>query len=221
MIDNPLPPTTNGKVDSAADRAVKIRPLNMHTVELHIEGTAPLVIARFSEKAKALIRAKHEAGGAARSKKSREARDFQVDYEAAMHVSNEGWHGIHAAAFRNAAIDACGAAGFVMTKARMGVFIEADGFDEIDGVPLVRITNGEPECWIAPTRNQTGVVDLRARPMWREWGATVRVRYDADMFALDDIVNLFHRVGQQVGVGEGRPKSKNSNGIGMGTFRLV
>jgi hypothetical protein len=33
-------------------------------------------------------------------------------------------------------------------------------------------------------------------------------------------VNLFNRVGQQVGVGEGRPDSRNSAGMGMGLFNV-
>ena len=48
----------------------------------------------------------------------------------------------------------------------------------------------------------------------------VRIRYDADMFAQEDIYNLMMRVGQQVGIGEGRPDSKNSAGMGWGLFDL-
>lgn len=57
--------------------------------------------------------------------------------------------------------------------------------------------------------------------MWEEWAADVRIRYDADQFSLTDVSNLISRVGSQVGVGEGRPDSKNSAGMGWGTFRLA
>jgi len=70
-------------------------------------------------------------------------------------------------------------------------------------------------------RNATGVADIRVRPMWREWGAHVRVKYDADQFTLTDVTNLMARVGMQVGIGEGRPDSKSSAGLGWGTFELV
>jgi hypothetical protein len=212
---------TNGMVKPGQEARVAISPLNMQTITLDIQGTAPLVIARFSEKAQQQMRTNQEAGSTARSKKDRKPRDFAADYEAAKHVSDEGWCGIHAAAFRNGSIDACRVAGMVMTRAKLAIFIEPDGFDIVDGAPLVRITGGKPECWIAATRNETGVADLRARPMWRTWGATVRIRFDADVFTLDDIVNLMNRVGQQVGIGEGRPNSKRSNGLGFGTFELV
>ena len=70
-------------------------------------------------------------------------------------------------------------------------------------------------------RNATGVADIRVRPMWREWAADVKVSYDADQFTLQDVTNLMQRVGMQVGIGEGRPDSRDSAGLGWGTFVLA
>jgi hypothetical protein len=52
------------------------------------------------------------------------------------------------------------------------------------------------------------------------WSAEVRVQYDADQFSATDMANLMTRVGTQVGIGEGRPDSKMSAGMGWGTFKL-
>jgi len=41
------------------------------------------------------------------------------------------------------------------------------------------------------------------------------------MFTSSDVVNLFNRVGAQVGIGEGRPDSKASAGLGFGLFEIV
>jgi hypothetical protein len=136
-----------------------------------------------------------------------------------MHRGPNGECGIPAAAFRAAAISACRTVNFKMTLAKLGLFIEADFTDERDGTPLVAI-EGEPKCCTLPVRNATGVPDLRARAMWVDWAATVRVRYDADMFRLEDVVNLLTRIGAQVGVGEGRADSKKSAGMGWGHFKL-
>ena len=57
--------------------------------------------------------------------------------------------------------------------------------------------------------------------MYREWSAVLRIRYDAGMLTADDVVNLIARVGMQVGVGEGRPDSKQSAGLGFGLFEIV
>jgi hypothetical protein len=111
--------------------------------------------------------------------------------------------------------------GFKMTHAKMSVFVEADGNDQVDGQPLVRIDAGPPERLDMATRNQTGVADIRVRPMWRAWKLHVTIRFDADQFSEADVLNLISRAGVQVGIGEGRPFSKQSNGMGYGTFEIV
>lgn len=49
----------------------------------------------------------------------------------------------------------------------------------------------------------------------------LRIRFDADLFTKTDIVNLIMRVGAQVGIGEGRPDSKDSAGMGFGLFEII
>ncbi|WP_440940219.1 hypothetical protein [Immundisolibacter sp.] len=201
------------------DIQVSIKAPKIETALFRIVGTAPYVQARFSGKAKQQMAAKMMAGSTARGKKAREPRDFEDDYQQAMHVSTEGWVGIPAGAFRAAMISACRLVGFKMTLAKLSVFVAADGIDAIDGIPLIRI-NGTPERIDMAVRNATGGPDIRVRPIWREWSADVRVRYDADQFTLNDVTNLMDRVGMQVGIGEGRPDSRQSAGLGWGTFRL-
>ena len=201
--------------------ALAISAPDFRHLKIDIKGTAPLVINRFSAKAMEIMRQTQEAGSTAKSKKTRDPKDFDALYEGAKHISNEGWEGIHAAAFRNAAISSCRACGFKMTHAKLAFMVLSDGFDRVDGAPLVRLTSGEAEPWTAPTRNATGVVDLRCRPLYREWSATLRIRYDAGMLTDSDVVNLLARVGLQVGIGEGRPDSKQSAGLGFGLFELI
>jgi hypothetical protein len=200
---------------------VAITPPNFQHLAINLRGTTPLVINRFSAKAMETIRRTQEAGSTARSRKARESKDFDALFEGAKHVSDDGWEGIHAAAFRNGAISACRACGFKMTHAKLAFMVMQDGFDRVDGAPLVRLTEGAAEQWVAPVRNKTGVIDLRCRPMYREWAATLRIRYDAGMLTADDVVNLIARVGLQVGIGEGRPDSKESAGLGYGLFEIV
>lgn len=198
---------------------IVITPPKFEGIQLTIIGTAPYMQARFSEKARAQIEAKQRAGSTAKKDKRREPRDFDADYQNAFHIATEGWYGIPASAFRNAAIDACRMVGYQMTRAKMSIFIEPEGFDRADGMPLVQIY-GQPEMTQMPVRNETGVCDIRVRPMWREWRCMLNVRYDADQFTAQDVVNLFLRAGLQVGIGEGRPFSKNSNGLGFGLFTI-
>ena len=186
--------------------------------DFFIEGTAPLVIERFSKKAE--LMAKMAEGKSAGSKKNRDARDYEKEAEEARYRSAEGWEGMNAAAFRAAMISACRLVGFKMTLAKLSTFVEADGFDVNDGVPLVRVY-GASHTYTAHTRNATGVVDVRSRPMYRNWAARLRVRYDTDQFKMVDVLNLVARCGMQVGIGAGRPDSKASAGCGFGLFQVV
>ena len=70
-------------------------------------------------------------------------------------------------------------------------------------------------------RNDNGVIDIRVRPMWRTWWADVTIEFDGDMISPESVVNLLDRAGRQVGIGEGRPFSKNSSGMGWGRFAVV
>lgn len=201
------------------DSAIRISPPNIVTLEMRIVGTAPYVQNAFGAKARAKIRADQEAGDKAKAKKARDPKNFDDLYEEATHRSTEGWFGVPAASFRAAMISACRVAGVVMTQAKLSVFVEADGFDAVDGSPLVRI-HGERERVEHYVRNATGVVDLRSRPMWREWHCNLRIKYDAGRFDASSVSNLLLRAGMQVGIGEGRPDSKQSVGMGWGTFTL-
>ena len=85
----------------------------------------------------------------------------------------------------------------------------------------MRITKGEPVYHEAIVSLPNGSPDIRARPMWREgWEAVVRIRFDGDQFTTSDVANLLARAGMQVGVGEGRPDSSKSAGMGWGLFRV-
>jgi hypothetical protein len=224
----------NGAASDAADTAaavealmsvrptaasIIIRPLNEVTAVFRLIGQAPYMQCRFSLKAIQKIKETHQQGQQARSKRTREARDFDDDYQNAMHKFEDGRCGIPCSAFRNALISTCRVVGFKMTIAKLSLFIQKDGLDVVDGTPLVRI-EGEPEQSILPVRNATGVIDLRVRPLWREWAVNLRVRWDADQFSATDVTNLLVRAGRQVGIGEGRPDSRDSNGIEYGLFSV-
>jgi len=208
-------------MDGTQTIALRVTPPRIMRVEFTLVGTAPLVISRFSEKAMNEMMGRQAAGSTAKKGRARVARDFDANFQGARHISSEGWDGIHAGAFRNAMISACRLVGFKMTLAKLSLFIEADGFDRVDGVPLVRIIGPEPERLDMPARNANGGTDIRTRPMWREWSIKLRVRYDSEQFTAEDVANLISRVGAQVGIGEGRADSRASAGVGWGHFEVA
>lgn len=198
---------------------VLIKEPNLQTVEVEIVGTSPYVQHKFSQKARSEMLQTQQDGQKSKGKKKREARDIEADYKGAMHLDEKNRHGIPAAAFRSAMISACRLVGVVMTMAKLSIFIEPDCFDADDGTPLVLI-DGKPEMHEAAVRLQTGVASVAIRPMWRKWSAKLKITYDADQFDANSVYNLLHRAGLQVGIGEGRPDSKKSHGMGWGTFTI-
>lgn len=212
----------NGKPPKAADKHISIQPPNFQVVKFTIRGTAPYVQNKFSAVDRQKMHLAHEKGEQARKDKKKEPKNFQKCYEGSLRKDRSGWYGIPAPAFRNGMIDACRMVGFTMTHAKCSLFIVADGYDADDGMPLVRITKGKPKYHEVLVSNSDGSPDLRARGRWDEgWEAEITVRYNADQFTAADVANLLMWMGVSIGVGAGRPFSKDSPGTGNGTFELV
>lgn len=207
----------------AKKQKVSITPPNILSAKFRIVGTAPLVQNKFSQRVLEGMAADQAAGPTAKKRSKREAKDFDACVKEATHYAEGGWAGVPASAFRAGLISTCRLLGFPMTLAKLSIFVEADGYerDRFGVQPLVKITKGKPKRTDFAVRNATGVADIRPRPMWDEgWEAVVTIRYDADQFTLDDVTNLLARMGEQVGIGAGRPDSKDSSGMGWGTFSI-
>lgn len=129
---------------TAQSEALSIPAPRFETLCFHLKGTTPYMQARFSEKARNMMREKMESGSVSQKGKKRDARNFNSDYQQALHRAKDGWCGIPAGAFRAACISACRLVGFTMTMAKLSLFVEADGYDALDGTPLIRIF-GKPE----------------------------------------------------------------------------
>lgn len=199
--------------------AFEIKAPNFQTVEVNIRGTAPLMIHKFSMKARKQIESKQTAKD--KVKGARAPKDYAAEFNAARYVSKAGWDGFYAGSIRNAMIRAASyGGGLSMTQAKGLVFVVAEGFDADDGTPLVRILGGKAVHDTRPGRNDNGGIDMRNRPRYDNWSAHLKVSYDADLLSAQDVLNLLARAGESVGIGDGRPGSPNSNGCGFGTFQV-
>lgn len=201
--------------------SVSITPPNIKTAVFNIEGTAPLVIHRFSAKAKQGMMDKMAEGSTAKKGKKREPCDFEALYHASRYISPQGWDGFNVSSVRCAVISACRLVGFKMTLAKLSLFVISDGQDKLEPeYGLIRIY-GKPRRLESIARVETGSCYVTIRACYDEWKAKIQIRFDADQFTIKDVSNLLARVGEQVGIGEGRPDSKNSAGMGWGTFRIT
>lgn len=216
---NRLTAHLNGGTES---KTVQISAPNIQQATFKIIGISPLVIHRFSQKAKQGMLNKIAEGSTAGSKKRKyEPTNTDDVCNAARYISKEGWDGFNVSSIRCALISACRLVGFKMTLAKLSIFVEADGRDKAEPeFGLVRIYGKHRKTEMI-ARVETGQAYVTVRPSYDEWYSIIKVRYDGDQFKATDIANLLARAGQQVGIGEGRPDSKNSCGMGWGQFRLA
>lgn len=204
-----------------AKMEVQIPAPNFRVRQFHIRGTTPYMQNKMSARDMQAMMDKQAAGSVSKSKKNREPRDFDADCAGRTRRSDDGRYGIPAGGIRNGLISACRTVGFKMTHAKLAAFVEADCFDADDGQPLVAITKGEPERRDMLVNIQM-TTDIRSRPVFAPgWEAVLTIRYDGDMFSDVDMTNLVMRLGQQVGIGSGRPDSPKSAGLGYGLFDIV
>ncbi len=201
------------------ETVVEITPPNFKTITLKAVGISPLMMHKFSEKSKRMMREKQTSEDT--TKKKLAPKDYEKEYKDARYISTKEWDGVPAHSFRNAMIAACRTIqGLAMTQAKGAFFIVADGRDKTDGTPLVKIF-GKHVHDTRPVRLESGVADLRNRPRYDDWYCNVQIQFDADKLSYKDVANLFSRAGLQVGVGELRPQGKKSFGGDYGMWSVA
>lgn len=193
---------------------VEIKPLQIETVFVKIEGDTELIMHRWSEKAKRAMLDKQM--GKARVKK--EAKDPEADYQSSMYRLDDGRPGMQAGAFKAAIVGACRMfKGLPMTQAKIA--IRVNGEVNKDGEILTPIV-GEPHMREDMVRLETGVADIRYRAGFWPWSATLSITYNANLLSLEQLYNLINAAGFG-GVGEWRASAPKSSSGNFGSFHVV
>lgn len=190
---------------------VSISRIGTETLRVPIVGTAPLIVHKFSEKAKRQMLDNMQG-----RKSPKMAKDPEADYEAAFYRHDDDGYGFPVIAFKAASVSACRFFGkqMPMTLARQCMFFDAE-FSKVEGMKLARIA-GEPHMREDVTRVGMGGTDLRYRPEFTEWATTVEITYVRSMLTRDSVLSLLEAGGLGVGVGEWRPERKGD----FGTFQI-
>lgn len=192
-----------------SDATVQIDRIDAETIQVPILGTTPLIVHRFSEKAKKKMldnmQGKHSP---------KEAKNPEAEYEAAFYRLKDGRHGFPSVGFKQAMVSATRLFGkdVSMVLVRQTIFVHGEpGADQ----PLVAI-EGEPimrEDVVAVNR---GGHDLRYRPEFSDWRADVVITYVKASFTRGSVLTLLDAAGLGVGIGEWRPE-KNGD---FGQFKI-
>lgn len=194
--------------------------LDLREVQLPVHGSSPLIVHRFSEKAKREMAAKQQQ--IAQHKKA--AKEPVQDFLQSLYLmpgaevesytkgkltyakSTDGF-AFPAGAFKLAAVSACRhVQGISMAYAKgsfhiLGTFVEIEGDDPWMREDIVRLPGIRP------------VADLRYRGEFKEWMVKLNIRYNARAINPSQIANLLNVAGFAVGIGEWRPEKDGSNGM--------
>lgn len=205
-----MPSNTTKPAEGTASQ-VQIDKIGTETLLVPIVGTTPLIVHRFSEKAKRQMLDNMQG-----RKAPKEIKDPEAEYEASFYRLKDGSYGFPVLAFKAATI---GGARFyprnaiTMTALRQFVFFRGEAGE--DGQSMARI-EGEPTMREDVVRVGRGGTDLRYRGQFTEWTTRLEVIYVPSALTRGSILSLIDAGGLGVGVGEWRPERDGE----FGTYRI-
>lgn len=196
----------------ATSASVSLTRMPKETAHIEIKGTAPLIVHRWSEKARREMLQSQQG-----RKNPKQAKDPNADYEASMYRFADGGLGFPVMGFKAATVRG-GARLFgksvKMTELRQIFTFLADG-DCTDGTQLIRIS-GSPIMREDLVRLNGKTSDVRYRAEYRDWSAILRIEFYPSMVDIDSVVALVDAGGTN-GVGEWRPERSGT----FGTYEVV
>ena len=198
---------------TTTDSTISLTRIRREVAEIEVRGTAPLIVHRWSEKARQMMLDAQQG-----KKNPKQPKDPQQDFETSMYRFEDGGHGFPIMAFKSAMVKG-GARVFgkavKMTELRQLCIFLADGLG-VDGTQLARLIGPEPLMREDMVRVGMGTADIRYRAEYRNWSTILRVEYVPSVIDLSSVVALIDAGGTN-GVGEWRPEKSGS----YGTYEVV
>ena len=192
------------------NETVMIPAINIQYATIKVVGDSPLIVHKWSEKAKKEILDKQMKKAKAKGHDAKDpVRDFidslywldgepeeKTEEGFAKAIQSGARFGFPSVAFKASAVAAGYRSGVTKNLVSMYGAFHIDGeFVEINGVPDMR----EDMCKVG-----MGVADIRYRGEFKDWSATFQVKYNASAISLEQLVNLFNLGGFVCGLGEWR-----------------
>lgn len=190
------------------EKTVLIPEMNIQQIAVQIIGNTPLIVNKFSEKAKTQMLEKQMK----KATKGKEAKNPEEMYLNSIYwFADKKRTGFPAVGFKAAMVRAAKQIGMIMTDTRGMFHVVADEGDLIEIIGKHRIREDM-------VRLQSGVADVRFRAEYPEWSATVNIQYNATVISDEQLTDLLKIAGFSCGIGEWRPEKSNSGSFGL--FRL-
>ena len=204
--------------------AIEIPQLKMETAVIHVKGDTPLIVHKWSEKAKKEIRDKQMK----KATTKKEAKDPVADFIDTLYwldgepeektmdgfekaLANGARFGFPATGFKQCAIMGAYRLGadIKTTVAKAAIIIPCE-YIEIKGKAVTQRED------MVKVGGISKVADIRYRAQIEDWEADIPVKFCSSVMSLEQVVNLFNMGGFACGVGEWR---NEKNGI-FGAFHV-
>jgi len=174
--------------------------LNIQRIEVTLIGDTPLIMHKWSEKAKKEMLDKQMK----KAKQAKEAKDPKRDFEDSIYKLDGGKYGFPVIAFKAAAVTACTSIGGITKVAARQAFHIDGEFAEIEG--------SEPRMREDMVRVGMGTADIRFRGEFFPWFTTLSIAHNANVMSAEQILNMLNTAGFGVGIGEWRPEKDGQYG---------
>ena len=214
---------------------VEIKPMELHTVDLTIVGTTPLIVHAWSDKAKQMMLDKQ------RGKATKAKHEIKIpvnDFMAACYWLTEqpelGADDDEAEANFQAAIAAGAKFGFPVTGIKQSAIMGAkrggldvvatelrgsfflEGATEASTNDIAEIVSEPPTMRedMVKVGGMSKTADIRYRPQFDNWEIPMRMTYNVNgKYSLEQLLNCFNVGGFVCGIGEWRPERDGQNGM--------
>lgn len=200
------------------EEKIELKNVVVKSMQITIVGDSPLLMRRFSEKAKQQLLDIQTK----KAKSTKEIRNPWADMIDGLNwltpmpeskteegfneaVANGAKFGFPAVGLKQSAISAAYRAGLSKNKVELqGLFHIPDEFIVIEGVPEMR------EDYVKIPK--TGSADLAFRGEFKQWKSTFTINYIDGIYSIEQIINFINLGGFTVGIGEWRPEKGGSFG---------
>ena len=204
---------------------IEIKPINIVTTTVRIVGDTPLIMHRWSEKAKRMILEKQMKKTKSSAKEAKnpvedfiesiywmEGKPSEYTEEAFEEACRNGERfGFPVTAIKQATISRAYRNGITkdMASLRGAFFIAGEGSEL-----LAEVKGCTPTMREDMVRVGMGVADIRFRGEFANWYMDLQVSYNANgAYTLDQIINLINVGGFSCGIGEWRPEKDGNYGM--------
>ena len=204
---------------------IEIKPINIVTTTVRIAGDTPLIMHRWSEKAKRMILEKQMKKTKSSAKEAKnpvedfiesiywmEGKPSEYTEEAFDESCRNGARfGFPVTAIKQATISSAYRNGITkdMASLRGAFFIAGEGSEL-----LAEVKGCVPTMREDMVRVGMGVADIRFRGEFANWYMDLQVSYNANgAYTLDQIINLINVGGFSCGIGEWRPEKDGNYGM--------